>query len=175
MAETNVSLTTSHRRPTGRVILAAIASIILVGGVVVLQSVRTAWGRMVRLDCQSNLRQLGLRCREYAAEHNGHFPSAWVELNFVGDDTNGAKLLRCPQTDHEIGAWTQVDLWADYRLLSGRTTNDPSDRILALEPLGNHGSAGANVLFVDGGTQWWPLSRLLRPSLKASTRTKSAK
>jgi len=175
MAETNVSPTTSHRRPIGRIILATIAGIILVGGVMVLPAVHSAWGRMVRLDCECNLRQLGLRCREYAAEHNGHFPSAWVELNFVGDDTNWAKLLRCPQTDHEIGAWTQVDLWADYRLLPGRTTNDPPDRILALEPLGNHGSAGANVLFVDGATQWWPLSRLLGPSVQSSTGTKSAK
>jgi prepilin-type processing-associated H-X9-DG protein len=143
-------------------ILAAIAAIIAVVVVVMLVSAyRAAWGKMVRLDCQSNLRQIGLRCREYAVVQDGHFPSTWVELNLVGDDANWAKLLRCPLTGHEVGIWAQVDLWADYRLLPGRSTNDPPDRILALEPLANHGSAGANVLFVDGGTQWWPASRLL--------------
>ena len=127
MAETDVSPIASCRRPSGNVVLATIVGIILVGGGMVLQSYHKAWGRMLRLDCECNLRQLGSRCREYAIDHNGHFPSEWVELNFVGEDTNWAKTLRCPQTDHEIGGWTQVDLWADYRLLPGRTTNDPPD------------------------------------------------
>jgi len=151
-------------RPSVATILIVVTGIILVGGVVVLQSVQKAWGRMLRLDCESNLRLLGVRCREYATHHDGHFPATWVELNFTGADADWAKLLRCPQTHHEIGDWTQVDLWADYRLLQGRTTNDPADRILAIEPLGNHGSAGANLLLVDGSTQWWPLSRLLGPT-----------
>ncbi len=87
----------------------------------------------------------------------------------MGDYSNWAKLLRCPSTRHDIGIWPQVDLWADYRLLPGRSTNDPSDLILVIEPLGNHGSAGANVLFVDGSTQWWPASRVLRASVEAVT------
>jgi hypothetical protein len=173
MAETNVIPNGSRHCPSRRRIWAAIAGIIaigvVIGVVVVLLSGYKAWGKMVRLDCQNNLRQIGLRCREYAAEHDGHFPSTWVELNLVGEDANWAKLLRCPATDHEVGIWTQVDLWTDYRLLPGRSTNDPPDRILALEPLGNHGSVGANVLFVDGGTQWWPVSRLLGPAVGIAT------
>jgi prepilin-type processing-associated H-X9-DG protein len=109
------------------------------------------------------LSELGVRCREYAEKHNGHFPSAWDELDFVGDDANWAKVLCCPQTHHEIGAWSAVNLKAEYRLLPGRSTNDPPDTILALEPLENHASMGANVLFVDGRTEWWPRSRLLEP------------
>jgi hypothetical protein len=100
MAETNVSPTTSRRRPSGRIILAAIAGIILVGGVMVLQSGHKAWGRMLAGECRSNLRYLGKQCWEYAEKHDGQFPSTWVELNFVGEYTNCAKLLRCPQTDH---------------------------------------------------------------------------
>ena len=120
-----------------------------------------AWGKLVRLDCLTNLKNIGVVCREYADEHGGHFPSTWVELNLTGEKANWAKLFRCPSTRHEVGMWPQVDLWSDYRLLPGRTTNDPPDRILALEPLANHGSDGANVLFVDGSTQWWPALRLL--------------
>lgn len=124
-------------------------------------SIRGAWGKMVRLDCQHNLRQIGLMACEYAGDHGGNMPSSWVELNFVGEYTNWARILRCPATRHEIGIWKQVDLWADYRLLPGRSTNDPPATILALEPLANHGSLGANVLFVDGSTAWWPASRVL--------------
>jgi hypothetical protein len=174
MAEPNAT-PESPNRPAGRGIWPAIAGIIAVGVavavIVVLLSVHKAWGKMVRLDCQNNLRQIGLECREYAAEHDGHFPSTWVELNFVGEHADWAKLLRCPSTRHEVGLWTQVDLWADYRLLPGRSTNDPPERILALEPLGNHGSLGANVLFIDGGTQWWPVSRLLGRPVGIDTNT----
>jgi prepilin-type processing-associated H-X9-DG protein len=62
-------------------------------------------------------------------------------------------------------------LWADYRLLPGRTTNDPPDRVLAVEPLANHGSSGANVLFVDGSCEWWPVSRFLGPAKRAHSGT----
>ena len=169
MSEAHSTPEKSPPRPSRSSIWAAIACIIALGVVVVLVSGYEGWGKMLRLDCQSNLRQISLRCREYAAAHDGHFPASWGELNFVWEDSNWAKLLRCPSTHHEIGVWTQVDLWADYRLLPGRSTNDPPDRILALEPLGNHGSAGANVLFVDGSTQWWALSRLLGPAVGVAT------
>ena len=158
MADTSTSPTASRRRVLAAVIL---ATIVVAIGIMLLQALNRAWAKMLRLDCEHNLSEIGVICREYAGKHNGHFPSAWVELNFTGDDTNWAKALRCPQTDHEIGAWATVDLWADYRLLPGRSTNDPPDTILAVEPLGNHASTGANVLSVDGSTEWWPLSRLL--------------
>jgi len=125
--------------------------------------------RMVRLDCEHNLKELSVPLREYAAAHNGNFPSTWVELNFVGDEANWAKLLCCPAAGHGVGTWAQVDLWSDYRVLSGRNTNDSPDRILAVEPLSNHGAAGANVLFVDGRTQWWPVSRFLGSAVWITT------
>lgn len=162
MAETNATSEGIPHRPSPRKILAVIAAIIAIGVVVMLISgFKQAWEMMLRLDCESNLRQIGVRCRMYAAEHDGHFPSTWTELNLVGEDANWAQLFRCPSTKHGIGIWTQVDLWSDYRLFPGRSTNDPPDKVLALEPLGNHRSAGANVLFVDGRTQWWPALRLL--------------
>jgi prepilin-type processing-associated H-X9-DG protein len=170
MNETQTASEGVPKRLSPRRMLAIIAGIIAVIVVVMLISAfSTAWERMLRLDCQSNLRQIGMRCREYAAGHDGHFPSTWTELNFVGDDANWAKLLRCPSTHHEVGSGTQVDLWTDYHLLPGRSTNDPSDRILALEPRGNHGSVGANVLFVDGATQWWPESRILGAGVGIAT------
>lgn len=170
MAETNVPSTGSSQGPSPRQVLTVIACfiVVIVAGMLVA-SCRTAWERMLRLDCQSNLRQLGISCREFAATNNGHFPSTWVELDYVGENTNWAKLLHCPTAGHDIGKWTQVDLWSDYRLLPGRTTNNSADTILALEPLSNHGMVGANVLFVDGSTQWWPALRILDDSPETIT------
>ena len=165
MSETIAPSPGSSQGPSLRKVLAVIACFVFViFAVMLMSSCRTAWERMLRLDCQSNLSQLGISCREFAATNNGRFPSTWVELNYVGENTNWAKLLHCPTAGHDIGKWTQVDLWTDYRLLPGRTTNNSADTILALEPLSNHGAAGANVLFVDGSTAWWPLSNLLGAS-----------
>lgn len=161
MTEPNVSTEVKCQSPLRGKLWIVLIVIIAVVAIMFLQAFHKAWARMLRLDCESNLRQIGLDCRVYAAEHDGHFPSTWLDLKSVGEEANLARCLRCPQTGHEVGTWEHVDLWADYRLLPGRSTNDPSDRILALEPLNNHGSAGANVLFVDGSTQWWPQARLL--------------
>jgi len=147
-----------HRSKTTAMVIAAVAIVFVVAiGIVIRHGLRA----LAREDCGYNLVQIGLRCREYAAEHEGHFPSTWVELNFVGEDANWAKLLRCPLTGHAVGRWPQVDLWADYRLLPQRSTNDSPDTVLAVEPLANHRSTGAHVLFVDGSSQWWSASRML--------------
>jgi prepilin-type processing-associated H-X9-DG protein len=152
-------------------ILATVGIIISVLVVIwLMRGLSTAWEKMVRLDCQGNLRELSGPLHEYAAEHKGRFPSTWSKLNFVGDEANWAKLLRCPDTRHEIGTWAEVDSWADYRLLPGRSKNDSRDAILAVEPLSNHKAAGANVLFVDGSTQWWPASRFLGTSVGIVTK-----
>jgi len=155
-------------QPSARRILAVIAGIIgLVVVVVFILGYRAAWDNLAIVDCRHNLRQVSVPLREYAETNNGHFPSTWVELNFVGEYTNWAKALHCPRAGHNIGKWTQVDLWADYRLIPGRTTNNSADTILAIEPLSNHGATGANVLFVDGSTQWWSASRVLDDSVES--------
>jgi hypothetical protein len=168
MAENNTTPAGDSSRPSTRrkvwktiAIIAGIAIVWL--ALALFFAVKAALRKAWRMECQYNLRQIGLDCREYAAGHVGRFPSTWVELNFVGEETNWARVLRCPSTEHAIGVWTNVDFWADYHLLPGRTTNDPPDTILALEPLANHESKGANVLLVDGSTQWWPVARILGP------------
>ena len=170
MAETNTpSEGSSPQFPLRRILVLSACAIVVIVVVMFISSIGPAWEKLARVDCETSLSLLGLPLREYAAAHNGHFPSTWVELNFTGDDTNIVKLLRCPSTRHDIGIWSQVDLWADYHLIPGRSTNDPPNTILALEPLANHRSAGANVLFVDGTTQWWPASRVLGVSVEAGT------
>jgi prepilin-type processing-associated H-X9-DG protein len=105
-----------------------------------------------------------MRCRVYAAEHNGQFPAQWSDLTWSDlggiENTTWDRLFVCPMSGHGVGDWEQVDLWADYRLIPGRTTNNPPDTVLAIELLSNHKS-GANVLFVDGSSTWWPAKRIL--------------
>lgn len=115
-------------------------------------------------DCGIQLRHIGARCREYALNHQGQFPATWRDLD--GDMTQGIEgtswpqQFVCPTVGHAVGDWDRVDLWSDYRLFSGRSTNDSPTTILAIEPLSNHGR-GAHVLFVDGRTTWWPAGHLL--------------
>lgn len=116
-------------------------------------------------DCRTlNMRNIGLRCRMHAADHNGQFPAKWSDLEW--DDMGGIenttwdRAFVCPTVGHDPGNWKQVDLWSDYRLIPGRTTNDAPDTILAIEPLSNH-ETGANVLFVDGSTTWWPAAKVI--------------
>jgi len=42
----------------------------------------------------------------------------------------------------------------DYKLIPGRTQRDDPGRVLAYEPLGNHGGKGGHVLFVSGAVKW---------------------
>jgi prepilin-type processing-associated H-X9-DG protein len=114
-------------------------------------------------DCRSQLRNIGVRCREYARDHEGQFPDQWHQLDW--DTSNGMDTtawphsFTCPTRGNPPGDWNRVDLWADYRLVAGLSTKDSTNTVLAIEPLSNH-KDGANVLFVDGRTAWWPASRV---------------
>lgn len=165
MAEINDTPDGKPRASSLRILLFIAGMIAICVIVVFALGYKQAWEKMVRLDCGGNLRGISVLCREFAAQHDGHFPSTWFELNLIGEDANSAKLLRCPSTRHDTGIWSNVDLWSDYRLLPGRSTNNSPHTILALEPLSNHDSVGANVLFVDGSTQWWSAARLLESAV----------
>lgn len=131
--------------------------------VMVISAFNKGWEKMLRLGCNCNLRQIGIYCREYAATNQGRMPSSWSDLSLDEKGTNWGKLFCCPSVrpHHGPGRWSQADLWSDYRLFAGRTTNDSQDRILAIESPGNHHGVGVNVLFVDGSTEWFPISRVL--------------
>jgi len=114
----------------------------------------------MKYDCGLQLRHIGVGCRMYAETHEGRLPSQWSDLSEVEDGMAWDKMFRCPMSGHESGNWEQVDLWADYRLIPGRTTNDPPNVILAIELLSNHKS-GANVLLVDGSSGWLSAAQVL--------------
>ena len=149
--------------------LPLIAGVVVLCGILLAEAYRSAIKGIMRQECRFSLnRNIGLRCREYAAAHNGQFPSKWADLGPLEPGSTWPNVFRCPSTDHRIGTWERLDLWSDYHLLPGRTTNDPPNTVLVIEPLSNHSGKGANVLFVDGSTAWWTTSqfgirRRLRP------------
>ncbi len=100
--------------------------------------------------------------KQEIAGYDKHLTRSELKWDDMGGITNTTwdRLFACPTVGHGAGDWKQVDYWTDYRLIPGRTTNDPIDTVLAIEPLSNH-KTGANVLFVDGSSQWWPAKRVL--------------
>ena len=142
--------------------LPIIAGIVLLCGIAVVAGYRSMIKGIMRQECGISLNHnIGVRCREYARDHDGRFPNTWADLGPLEKGSTWDRVFRCPSTDHDPGAWERLDLWSDYHLLPGRTTNDPPHTILVIEPLSNHSGQGANVLFVDGSTTWWTASQVL--------------
>jgi len=123
--------------------------------------------KLMKYECGLQFRHIGVGCRMYGEAHEGRLPSKWSDLDEVKDGPPWHKMLHCPMSGHEAGIESQVDLWADYRLIPGRTTNDPPNTVLAIELLSNHKS-GANVLFVDGSSTWWPAAKILGEKLTST-------
>jgi prepilin-type processing-associated H-X9-DG protein len=143
----------------------AVGIIVVAAPVLYVVAVMIALKVHLKEDCRTlNMRDIGLRCRVHAANHNGQFPAKWSDLKWddMGGITNTTwdRAFVCPTVGQGPGNWDQVDLWSDYRLIPGRTTNDSPDTVLAIEPLSNH-ETGANVLFVDGSSQWWPAAKVI--------------
>ena len=154
--------------------LIALGIIVVILPVLYVTAVMIGLKAHLKEDCGMLIRNIGERCREHAAKHGGQFPAKWSELewNDMGgiENTTWDRQFVCPTVGHGVGNWKQIDQWSDYRLIPGRTTNDPPNTILAIEPLSNH-ETGANVLFIDGSSQWWPASRVLgQKALPAPTR-----
>jgi prepilin-type processing-associated H-X9-DG protein len=146
-------------------IFIALGIFVVAAPILYVAAVMIAMKAHLKEDCGRSLRvNLGVRLREHAEKYEGRFPNNWSELEWddMGGITNTTwdRLFACPTVGHGAGDWKQVDYWTDYRLIPGRTTNDQIDTVLAIEPLSNH-ETGANVLFVDGSSQWWPAKRVL--------------
>lgn len=150
----------------------AVGIIVVAAPVLYVIAVMFAMKAHLYEDCGRSLRvNLGLRLREHAEKHDGHFPDKWSELEWddMGGITNTTwpRVFVCPTAGHEPGHWKNVDLWCDYVLIPGCTLSDTKEKVLAIEPLANH-KTGVNVLFVDGSSAWWPAAYLLKHGNAAS-------
>lgn len=116
-----------------------------------VHSLSFAWKRD---QCGQQLKRLGVDLRIFASRHEGRFPSYWSELDPVGDTQSWLRQFQCPTGAHPKGDWKNVDAWSDYRLVPGKSTNDPPNTVLALESAACHSGKGAHVLYVSGQVEW---------------------
>jgi prepilin-type processing-associated H-X9-DG protein len=111
-----------------------------------LPALNTARDKARRTQCLSNLKQIGLGCFMYADKHNDKFPEKLDELIDGDKYLSSSKVFHCPSAPEERKM--------SYVYISGLTTKDDPDKILAYDADGNHRNAGRNVLFCDGHVEW---------------------
>ncbi len=104
----------------------------------------------------SNLHQIGLACRMFAMDHDGHFPDNWTEIDSYL--SGHSQLFVMAKNRRTAGSMTNVMAWTDYVYLPGVTTGSPPYRVVAFLPPGSHEkTTGAVVLFADGHVEWQTL------------------
>jgi len=108
-----------------------------------------------RSVCLSQVRQIGLACKQYSIDGGEKFPSKFSDLfdTYVGD----REIFLCPSHPGSTTSITteNVDRVADYVLIQGLTEASSSDAALIVEKKGHHGEEkGGNVFFVGGYARW---------------------
>jgi prepilin-type processing-associated H-X9-DG protein len=106
-----------------------------------------------KTECLNNLRQIGIACQSYAADHDGAFPERLSQLYEAGL-VSGLDVFVCPSTGAKIGSPQEIDSKTSYEYrgasLDPRTLREPTYQvILACDKDGNH-RRGKNILYADG-------------------------
>lgn len=129
--------------------------------------------RARRMNCASNLRQIGSACKAYSESFDQRFPS-------INRDDNGSRVLgllkpsfiadinlfKCPsgvQDDPSISGGLLAGssyAFAKYQILASEATKvisadeDCLPQSLFPGVTLNHGGDGTNILWVDGSVEW---------------------
>jgi prepilin-type processing-associated H-X9-DG protein len=119
----------------------------------------------VRVQCASNMKQIGLACMLYANDNKGKYPPDLGTLLKTQDVT--AEVFLCPSSKIAVpaevkganvdvqAAW--VNASASYVYLgAGLTTTAPAtaQTVLLYENRDNHHGEGMNLLYADGHVEW---------------------
>jgi len=111
-----------------------------------------------RMNCASNLRQIGLAIKVYAQENGEAFPPNFDVLYPVYVDE--PKLFSCPSNP---GEWQKIKEtgevhpeWTSYVYVSGLDDTDDAACVLAYDRAENHDGDGVYVLFLDTHVEWMP-------------------
>ena len=108
-----------------------------------------------RIACSSNLRQIYMALKQYAADYAGNYPpasgTAGLEILRRNDYMPEYALYTCPSTETVCGKNSQslTEENTDYVYIGGLNTNSDRNLLLLYDKANNHGYYG-NVLFADG-------------------------
>jgi len=106
--------------------------------------------------CAVNLRQIGIACQLYAAEHNGRHPERLSEL--YPDSVPNLDVFVCPSTGDKILSPDEIDAKTSYEYYGAALNASPAgapphEAILACDKAGNH-QRGKHILYADGHVEW---------------------
>lgn len=140
-------------------------SLVIVADHYVAQTTRAGSNRV---QCASNMRQIGQAIAMYANDHGGQFPND-LETTFANEDLSPAVFV-CPSTSDTPappGPTTQATAaglrqpgHCSYVYLGKGLTDQTvtPDMVLLYEPLADHEGTGMNVMFGDFHVEWMPAS-----------------
>ncbi len=114
-----------------------------------------------RAHCQSNIRQIGLACKQYSVNHRDRFPIRLTEL-IDGGYLNLSEVFLCPDdlALKKLLAKENLDALSSYFLVKNLKESDSSDSPLILEKPNHHGGDGGNVFYVGGHAAWVKADKL---------------
>jgi prepilin-type processing-associated H-X9-DG protein len=134
---------------------------------ILLPALNAAKERANRVQCASNLKQIGIGVMLYANDHRGRFPPDLGTL--VTDADLGWEAFVCPSSagaappgdvrnnPQQLNAWANEHAHYVYRGANLHPGVD-ANTVLAHDLRHNHEEEGINILFADGRVEWFNLN-----------------
>ena len=126
-----------------------------------LPALNTAREKARRVNCASNLKQIGLALKQYSMDNGDNFPkadgAAGLEEFRKGDYLTDYKVYTCPSSKTLPAANRQPlsEANVSYVYFGGFAEKDNLDMPIAFDKPANHKNF-VNVLFLDGHVQGFP-------------------
>lgn len=104
--------------------------------------------RQMKVECENNLKKIGMSMYMYANRNEGRFPASLKTLyeeNYLSDKT----IMDCPASRIK-GTIDEPD----YVYVSGLSVKTSENQPVVFDKENNHPGRGRNVLFLDGEISW---------------------
>ncbi len=111
-------------------------------------------------NCLTNMLNVGVSLRQYAADYCGGFPPNDLDFTpllhkYLPDE----RVLDCPSTTRTFDGTE-----GDYSYKGGYRDDDRGDLVLMMERILNAHNEGCNYLCIDGHARWFKASSQCVPS-----------